>query len=344
VRDILVYHTASTGRFGGAGVQFQNLPRGNIKEIPTALKLLVAGDHDLIRPIFGEPMGVFSSLLRSMIIPEKGNEFFCADYAAIEARVLFWVAGNKPGMDAFRDGRDLYKELAMVIFNHEVVEEVTKDQRFVGKTSILGAGYGMGPKKFQATCEAQGAQIHEQTAKLAIATYRKVHFQVVSLWDKYTRASIAATQNPGKIFSIKKTKWYVKDDFLYCELPSSRKIAYHKPSVKYELTPWGEKRPVLYHYGVNGLTRKWEESSTYGGKLTENVVQAIARDLMAEAMLRIEKAGYEIVLTVHDELLAERKKGFGDLKHFCDLMNESPEWAKGCPINVEGWQGDRYRK
>lgn len=110
------------------------------------------------------------------------------------------------------------------------------------------------------------------------------------------------------------------------------------------MTPWDEKRAVLYHYGVNPLTRKWDLSGTYGGRLCENVVQAVARDLMAEAMLRIESRGYEIVLSVHDELLAERQKGLGAIDEFENLMAELPIWAEGCPVKVEGWKGPRYRK
>lgn len=345
VRDILVYHTASTGRWGGAGVQPQNFPRGNIKDTYQAAELLAAGDLEMVRLIYGEPMSVFSSCLRSMIVAPEGRVFDVADYAAIEARVLFWVAGHQAGIRAYEEKRDLYRELASVIFGVDA-GDVSPSQRFVGKTATLGCGYSMGAKKFAASCKALGQEVGEELAEAAVKAYRSTHRPVTLLWSNIERAAVAAVQNPKKKFTINKTTWYVRDGFLWCILPSGRRLAYSTPTVTYEKTPWGdEKRPVLWHYGVDPLSRKWVNARTYGGKLTENIVQAISRDLMAEAMLRIEKTGiWEIVLSVHDELVAERGDDEGSNETFCQLMAEVPEWGKGCPVAVEGWCGTRYKK
>lgn len=349
LRDILVYHAASTGRWGGSGVQPQNFPRGNIKDTSLAAQVLRSGDLELVRLIYGSPMEAFASCLRGCIVAPKGKEFFCADYASIEARVLFWLANHTQGIKAFVDARPVYEEMAAVIYNIDHYENVTKEQRQVGKQAFLGCGYGMGPKKFKGTCENFGMQVTDELAQTAVKAYREFHSPVVGLWSNLEKAAVAAVIDQKRKFIINNTKWWVKMNFLWCELPSGRRLAYYKPQIKYEPTPWGEKRPVLYHYSVNPLSKKWELAHTYGGKLTENVVQAVARDLMAAAMLRIEDAGYEIVLSVHDELLAERKKGEGSLEEFEDLMaaglnGDEPAWAIGCPIKVSGWVGERYKK
>lgn len=349
VRDILVYHTASTGRWGGAGVQPQNFPRGTIDDTTTASDVLKSGDLEFVRLIYGNPMGVFSSCLRSVIRAPRGRELFCADYAAIEARVLFWVAKHNAGLKSFREDRPAYEEMAAVIYNHEFIENVTKDQREVGKRAFLGCGYGMGWKKFLATCIFFGMEIDEETAQMAVSAYRDHHAPVVQLWKNLEKAAIEATKRKGTKFTINHTTWWVeclngRREILWCKLPSGRRLAYYGPEVKYEPTSWGEKRPVLYHWGVNSLTRQWEHAGTYGGMLTENVVQAIARDLMAEAMLRVESGGYDLTLTVHDELLSERDLGEGTVEEFEQLMGIVPAWGDGIPVKVKGWSGPRYRK
>jgi DNA polymerase len=350
VRDILVYHTASTGRWGGAGVQPQNFPRGSIRDTTLAANILREGDLEFIRLVYSDPMAVLSSCLRSVIIAPDGRELFCADYAAIEARVLFWVAKHVAGLKSFYEDRPVYEEMASVIYNLEDIKEVTKPQRQVGKQSFLGCGYGMGWKKFMQTCKYFGMEVDEELAQVAVNSYRSTHIPVVRLWSMLEKAAIEAVKRKGTKFKINHTKWWVESlpgtklEFLWCELPSKRRLAYFGPEVKYEPTPWGDKRAVLYHWGVNPLSRKWELGGTYGGKLTENVVQAISRDLMAEAMLRTEHTGYDLVLTVHDEMLAERQTGKGSVEQFEEIMAELPAWAEGCPVRVEGWKGPRYKK
>lgn len=344
LRDILVYHAASTGRWGGAGIQPQNFPKGNIKDIVTACEVLRDGDLEMVRLIYGDPMNVFSSCLRGMIVAPKGKVLDVADYAAIELRVAFWVAGHTRGLAAFREGRDLYKELASKIFD-VATDSVTSAQRFVGKTAELGCIFGMGKPKFRDTCRAQGQEISEEVASLAVDTFRRENAPVVKLWDLFGRVAIAAIENPRKKFTVNKTSWYAANGFLWCQLPSGRKLAYASPSVRYELTSWGEKRPVICFWGVDSKTKKWSEQRAWGGVLTENVVQATARDLMAEAMLRIEATGiWEIVLSVHDELIGERLENTVSVDEFCRLMSELPDWADGLPVKAEGWSGTRYKK
>lgn len=347
LRDILLYAAASTRRWGGMGVQPQNFPRGSIKDSVQACDILRSGDLELARLIYGEPMNVFSSCLRGMIIASPGKILDVADYAAIEARVLFWIARHEDGVEAFLGGRDLYIEQASEIFGIPM-HLIGKDslERFVGKGVILGCGYAMGGKKFAESCDLQGRPISRELADAAVKAYRRKHHPVVKLWSNINMAAVAAVQNPGKKFTINRVTWFVSGEFLYCELPSGGRLAYYGPKVMYTPTPWGEKRATLFHWGINSVTRKWEFTKTYGGKLVENVVQGTARDLMAEAMLRIEEQGpWKIVLSVHDELVAERDRASSvSNEDFCKLMATLPAWAEGCPVAVEGWEGHRYKK
>jgi DNA polymerase len=339
-RDSLLYHGASTGRWTGKNVQVQNFPRGNIKDTDYACQILKDCDLEMVRLIYGNPMEVFSSCLRGMIIPTPGKELFCADYNAIETRVLFWIANHEEGLNAYRETRDLYREMASSVYRKDF-ELVTESERDVGKKIILGAGYGLGWKKFLKVCEQSGIEMDERLAELAINAYRSTHHPVPTLWKLFDKAAVYATENRKKVL-INHTKWFVENDFLYCELPSGRRLAYYKPEVRYELTPWGEKAPKLYHYGINPVSKQWELSGTYGGKLVENVVQGVARDFLAAAMIRLEDAGYQVLLTCHDEAVSEKENG--SLKEYLDLMTVVPQWGEGCPITAEGWKGLRYRK
>lgn len=353
-RLALNFHAASTGRWGGTGPQFHNLPRGTLKRkieddkevdlAPMAAKLIKNGaDLEFIRSIFGDPIEVFVSIIRCMVIPPEGYDLNVADFAAIEARGVFWLADHEEGCKAFREGRKMYEEMAVDIFNVKF-EKVTKDQRFVGKQTILGSGYGMGWKKFQSSCADFGQEVSDKVAKDSIRTYREKHKPVVTLWSNIEKAAISAVKNPRKTFKINHTEWFMDGKFLCVRLPSGRCLRYYGPSIRTQRTPWGTKTEVLYHWGVNSKTKKWEMQKTWGGTLVENVVQGICRDLMALAMTRIEKAGYKIILTVHDEILGLSKKGFGSIEEFVKLMEQVPKWAEGFPIKVEGWRGDRYRK
>lgn len=355
MRFSLNFHAASTGRWAGSGVQPHNFPRGTLKindsdgkEIDlatSAAETINEGfDLELIRTLYEEPMEVFVSCLRTMIKAREGKELFVADFAAIEARILFWVADHHEGCRAYAEGRKMYEEMAMTIYNKEDIKAITKDQRFVGKEAVLGSGFGMGWKKFQSTCKSKGQDVPTPTAKAAIKGYREKHKAVPTLWKNLEKAAISAVKNPTKTFKINHTEWFMKGKFLCCRLPSGRCLYYYGPTIKNGRTPWGTIQPILYHWGVDSKTKRWVLQKTWGGTLTENVVQAIARDLLAGAMIRTEKAGYPVILTVHDEIINERDIGEGNIEEFAQLMKRLPAWAKGAPVSCEAWKGTRYRK
>lgn len=346
-RGGIVYHAASTGRWGGSLLNPQNFPRGTIRNSIQAAEIVADGDPGLVRLIYGNPMAVYSSCLRTMIIPSEGNVFDVADYAQIEVRVLFWMAGHQKGLEVFKDkSRDIYKEAASGIFKMHVAD-IDKEgfERFTGKEQILGCGFGMGWKKFQQGMADKGRPISDELAKRVVDIYRRSNVAVVRMWYALEEAAIKATVAPGRKVHAARCVYESDGAFLYCTLPSGRRLAYQEPKVRLELK-FGEKKHVLYHWTVDPRTKKRIYTSTYGGKLTENVVQATARDIMAHAKVSIEASGvWQLVLSVHDELISERSRFTSQtVDDYIALMKSLPKWAEGCPIEASGWSGDRYRK
>ena len=183
-----------------------------------------------------------------------------------------------------------------------------------------------------------------ELAEDAIKAYREYYSRVPSLWKAIETAAHLAVKYPGKKYRVLEGKilFYVEGDFLFCDLPSGRRLAYHKPSISIKRTSWGMDKPTVSYYAVNSLTKNYQKEYTYGGKLTENVVQAISRDLMAFAMVECEREGYEVLLTVHDELLTEKTEG--TIQQFEAIMKRAPLWANDIPLKAEAWTGLRYRK
>jgi len=344
VRDLTLYHGASTGREAGRGIQIQNLPRGTIKNTEQAIEIInLCEDIEDLKLFYSSPANVFSSCIRGMVKATDGHELFVADFNAIECRVLQWLAGNDEAIDDFNQGVDRYKKLASLIFNVPI-EMVDDDQRFVGKQGELGSGYGLGWKKFILMCAAYGRHITDEIAKRTIDAYRENNKEVVVFWSNVENAAIKAVQKRGKSFSVNRTTWYVKDNFLWCVLPSGRRLAFYRPSIKNEKTPWGELRPRLYYYRAHPKTKKWESCGTYGGSLVESVCQATARDLTVNGIKNAEDAGFKYLFQVHDEIVCERLKGESTVDDYVKLITKKPKWAFDLPIKAGGWNGPRYKK
>lgn len=349
VRGGLLYHGASTGRWSGSGVQPHNFVRGNVSDIEGLWDVLKSGSRSEIanfpsakgKPL-GSVMDALANALRGAIVAAPGSQLYVADYASIEARVLLWIAGDEAGLDIFRSGRDIYCEMASAIYGRPITK-ADSTERQVGKAAILGLGYQMGWSKFQATAAKAGSILDDLFAQDVVKTYREKFHRVKFLWYAQEEAACLAVKQPGKQQWAGRIRWKCEDRFLYCILPSGRRLAYPDPELREKTTPWGEVKPALTYKGINQLSHKWERQTSYGGMLVENIVQAVSRDLMAEAMLRIERTGiYEVVLTVHDEIIAESQQG--EITQFESLMAECPKWAAGCPVAVEGWTGPRYKK
>jgi DNA polymerase len=362
VRGGLLYHGASTGRWSGQGVQPHNFVKGSIKNMEQAWDLIKTRCRESIRgltnedgEIYADVMEVLSYALRGAIIPTPGHQLYVADYAAIEARVVLWLAQDTEALGVFEKAKsceckglgcsycDIYLMMASDIYGKHFTKK-DKFERGIGKIAILGLGYQMGWEKFQATALKGGVKLEDDFAQEIVRIYREKRWRIKQMWWEQERAAVKAVKT-GRPVQCGYIIWKMDDGFLRCELPSGRWLSYPNPEIQERETPWGEMREVLTYETTNQYTRQWQRQATYGGMLVENITQAVARDLMAEAMLRCEASGiYHTVLSVHDELIAEAPIGVGTVHAFESIMAECPPWAEGCPVAAEGWAGLRYRK
>ena len=347
VRGTLLYHGASTGRWSGRLIQPQNFPRGSLKEdeVLLAFERLNRGGYENFREHYPDLLDAISSMLRGFIKAKKGREFIAADFSSIESRALFWLAKEEAGLEVYRTHGKIYEDMAGTIYNKSI-DQIGKGsfERQLGKQAVLGCGYGMGGPKFQTTCEGYGMDVSKDLAKFTVSAFRAKFPDVVGYWRLLENAAIMAVKNPGKAYPANSVAFKVAKGFLWARLPSGRLLAYYKPRLKAKETPWGEKKLAVTYMGLNSQTRKWERQSTYGGKLCENVTQAVARDLMAEAMTRLEANHYPVIMTVHDEVVSEVPEGFGTVNEFELLLNTLPKWASKLPVESEGWRGKRFKK
>lgn len=368
IRDLVLYCAASTGRDGGTGINVYNFPRGLLKidkEHPYQVVNEVADlCHDMLKMLYGESLPiVFSAILRNMIIPTVGRELFVADFSKIEVAVLWWLADHFYGLQMLRDGIDPYKDQAAANTGKKY-EDITDDgdDRQLGKAQILGAGFRMAWKRFKETAYTMyRLRLTSRQSVDAIKSYRTKHAPVVKLWDTYENAAVAAVETK-KTQKAGKCKFFVENDFLWIELPSGRRLAYRSPRITYraiaytalevdkktgqdvEVEKIGPPKKSIQFLGLDKSKKKMQVEFTHGGILTENIVQATARDLMMPALLRLEKEGYEVLLSVYDEGVCEKPKGQGLVREFVDILCEVPSWGKGLPLEAKGWHGPRYRK
>ncbi len=351
IRGTLMHHGASTGRDTGKGIQPQNYiyDKSGKTDVPKIIAALQGLDYEDFRAVYPNVFETLAYILRGMLIAAPGKKFVASDFAAIETRVLFWLANHDEGLQYFYRGEDIYVGMAKAIYKlsddawKALDKETQKAYRQLGKQAILGLGYGMGAKKFVITCKGYGIHITEEFAKEVVKLYRNLHWAIPALWKDVERAMIGAVKYPTKVFSAGRCKFFMKGRFLVAQLPSGRRLYYCDPMVNERETDWGPQDRLGY-YAPNSQSKRWQYEETYGGKATENLVQAVAADLMREAALREEIAGFPIVMRVHDELIAEVDADDDCLEQFENLMSELPKWAVGCPVATEGWEGPRYRK
>jgi len=290
--------------------------------------------------MYDDPMSVFSSCVRGMICAKPGHDLICADYGSIEAIVLAWVAGEESILKDFRAGKDLYKIAACAIYKKKY-EDITDKERSVGKIAVLALGYQGGFRAFVGMAKSYGLDFDSDFAKEIVKKWREAHKRISNLWAHMEYCAIKAAQ--GTPMNYNGIKWFMRDDFLHCQLPSERIISYYKPRVTTEKTDYGKYKESLSFLGTDTYSKKWKRLETYGGKLTENIIQAIARDILAYGIMHLN-GKYLVVMHVHDEIVSEIKEGCGSLEEFIDIMVNLPAWAKGIPLKADGWRGKRYRK
>jgi DNA polymerase len=334
-RGVFSYHGAQTGRWAGRGFQPQNLPRPAFKDADTCVQLFDQRDPELLEMLFGDPMVALSSTLRSMIVPAQGKRLLVVDFNAIEARVLAWLAGEQAPLDVFASGQCIYCHAATSIYGRTITK-ADQAERQIGKVAVLALGYQGGVGAFQTMAAAYRVEIEDELADEIKVKWRKANKNIVRFWYALEEAANNAVKHRGHAFDAGPITFKCHGDFLFAKLPSGRRLAYYQPRLGNNgLEFWGTD---------SRLGGRWAKLDTYGGKLAENITQAVARDLLADAMLRVEAAGYPVVMHVHDEIVSEVPKGFGSLAEFEELICQMPDWATGLPMAVEGFECERYRK
>ncbi len=335
IRGSLRYHGATTGRWAGSGLQPQNLPRGTVADTDTLADYILSGQIEDIKRMAGNVFDGAKSAVRAMLRASEDRVLYVVDYSSIEARVLAWYAGQQNLVEAFRTGEDIYCLFASKVFGEEVTKS-DKKKRMVGKQAVLGLGYGMGANKFQATLKLSGIEVSLDFAQGVVDTYRNEYPDIRQLWWDLDSGAVQAVQRGES----EDGKWYTEGGALHFTLPSGRVIRYQscslftnrfdRPAVKY-------KRP---------LGKNFVLSDSYGGKWCENICQAIARDVMVDSMLELDKKGHRLLLTVHDEVIIEgsSKNPELTLKQIESIMESEREWCVGLPTAVEGFFSYRFKK
>nr|DAY18102.1 MAG TPA: DNA polymerase I [Caudoviricetes sp.] len=324
-----------TGRWAGRLVQVQNLPRQTFGDLEEAAALVKAGQADMLGVLWGSAPNVLSELIRAAFIAAPGSRFLVADFSAIEARVIAWLAGEQWVLDLFKNGGDIYCETGTRMFGQEVKKHSPLRQR--AKVAVLACGYqgGVGALK------AMGGEklgLGEDEMASIVDAWRKANPRIAQMWWDINRAALEAIKN-GTSQMVGRIKVYQKLGALVIALPSGRELIYPSPRV-------GENRfggESITFMGL-GLNRKWGRIETYGGKLVENIVQATARDVLAHSMATLEAAGYPTVMHVHDEVITEVPYGHGSVEELCALMSQGPKWSKGLPLAAEGFESTYYKK
>lgn len=348
-RGLFQYHGAATGRWAGRAIQPQNMPRPDPSRHigPAEVDRILGGDlsRDAIEILYGSPLGVVADCLRGFLVARPGRVLCAVDFAAVEARVLAWLAGEKGLVTMFEKGEDTYCYMATRIYGR-VVTKHDKTERQLGKKVVLGCGYGMGRQRFTEACQEDGIQMTESKAQRIVEIYRKSFPCIPQFWADVERNARNACREPGAAFDLGNAglAFRVKGSFLWVRLPSGRKLCYPYPKIQ----P-GEKFGKIVDeltYMSTDIGGRWVRFSTYGGSLVENITQAVARDLLADLMLRCERQENRVVLHVHDEVVVEVDEGEVDglLERMERAARIVPWWASGLPIDAEGWVGRRYRK
>ena len=342
IHGLLQYYGANrTGRWAGRLVQVQNLPRNSMTELDDARALLRSGYTDAIEMIYAHPLNVLSQLIRTAFVPRGGYRFMVADFSAIEARVIAWLAGEKWRMDVFADGGDIYCASASKMFGVPVEKHgVNGHLRQKGKIAELALGYqgSIGALK------AMGADklgLSDEELREIVDNWRKASPHIKQLWYDVGNAAIEAVRKKETVKLRHGITFTCRKGMLFLRLPGGRSLAYVQPKI--EVDPDFDRIGLTYA-GSEQTSGKWTRLRTYGGKLVENIVQAIARDCLAVAMTRLEEAGYQIVMHVHDEVIIEQPENACDLEEVCRIMGEPIDWASGLKLTADGYITDYYKK
>ncbi|MFW0776273.1 MAG: DNA polymerase, partial [Rickettsiales bacterium] len=354
VRGLLQFYGASrTGRWAGRLVQDQNLPQNKIPDLEDARNWVLAGDAEIIDMLYGNVPAILSQLIRTAFVPKEGHKFYVADFSAIEARVIAWISGEDWRMKVFNTHGKIYEASASEMFDVPI-ETIAKGEenyplRAKGKIAELALGYGGAAGALKAM-GALDMGLEEDELKPLVNKWRKANPMITQFWWDVGDAAMEAVVYPGTEIETHGLKFLTERGILFLQLYSGRKLACFNPRIekgKYD-------KDQLVFDGMDQTTKQWTKIDTYGPKLVENIVQAVSRDLLAHAMIELERLGFRTVMHVHDEVIVEGpevltvgKRTYDKdqiLENVCQVMGIGPEWSKGLPLNADGYYCDFYMK
>ena len=339
VHGMLQFYGANrTGRWAGRLLQVQNLPQNHLEDLDTAAAVVKTGDTELVEMLYGSVPNTLSELIRTALIPKQGCRFIVADFSAIEARVLAWLAGEDWVLEEFRGAGKIYEATASRMY-HVPKESIVKgnpnyEYRQKGKQATLSCGYGGGV----GALKNMGAKMPVDEMQPLVDAWRAANPHIVGLWNAMDRAMRKVVREHSGV-RVGKIRLYWKDEKMLIRLPSGRELCYLSP------------RTVTNRFGSDGIgymapaaNGQLMVQETFGGKACENVTQATARDILAHAMLNLEAHGYRIVFHVHDECVMEMPEGTGSVEEACAIMGQTPEWCSDLPLRADGYECRSYRK
>ena len=339
VHGLLQFYGANrTGRWAGRLVQVQNLPQNHIPDLALARSLVKRGEFEQVDMLYDSTPEVLSELIRTAFIPKEGTRFIVADFSAIEARVLAWLSGEQWRLDTFSAGGDIYCASASKMFGVPVVKHgINGELRQKGKIAELALGYG-GSVGALTSMGALDMGLTEEELLPLVNQWRTANPHITKFWWDIDAAALKALRERVPV-QVGPVCFCYRSGILFVTLPSGRSLSYIKPRLEKNRFD----RDTLTYEGV-GESKKWLRIETYGPKLTENVVQATARDLLALAMLRLSNAGFQIVMHVHDEAVVEVPIRQSSVEEICSLMAQPPDWAAGLPLRADGYECEFYKK
>lgn len=344
-RGMLQFCGTKTKRWAGRGWQPHNLPRDSFKpeEFDECLDAARQGYKAFVAK-YPEPLYAISMMLRGLIVPAEGNEFIIADYSAIEARVLAWYANQTDILQIYREGGDVYKSTAASIFRKDEYD-IDDRERFLGKTVVLGSGYRLGWRGLLRNLESKGIEIDEEGAKALTFGYRNKFDRVVQWWETIFTAFVNAYEgrNQALVLHPGALKFRKQGQDVYIELATGNRIWYHEVEVITKPAPWDESQMIQVYTARNYASETARYDITHS-ILAENICSATAREIMARGMYSCEQKKYFPIMSVHDEVVLEVRKGYGSLAEVDDLLCQTPYWGRGMPLSTEAFRSKRYCK
>ena len=342
----LFYGASRTGRFAGRLVQFQNMSKNEMESLAEARSLVKGGHYTALKSLYDGVAQPLSELVRTAIIPEDGHHLLVSDFSAIEARVTAWLAGEQWRLDVFTGGGDIYCASASQMFHVPVVKHgVNGHLRQKGKVAELALGYGGGVNALKAF-GADKMGMTEQEMQETVDLWRESSPRVVAMWKALEKAAIRSVARRGsavaELSSTASVRFDYEDGILWMNLPSGRRIAYF--GARYEPSRYDPSRKALSYMGTDQKTKKWARLETWGGKLTENLVQATARDCLREAMMALDAEGYDIRAHVHDEVIVTEPLDGRSVEEMSEIMGRPIPWAPGLPLRADGYSCPFYQK